>query len=120
MDREGNRERLAPAARPADGHRSALRAFAVAVRRSQGGEKTERIMNIEDLLKYTIESGASDLHLGVESIPSIRINGEIKNLNMPKVDKAMMNNMVNEVRDLVKDFKDNPTKYFKAYRKSKK
>ncbi len=54
-------------------------------------------MNIETLLKYTVESGASDLHLGVESIPSIRINGEIKNLNMPKVDKAMMNNMVNEV-----------------------
>ena len=30
-----------------------------------------------------------------------------------------MNSLVNEVRGLVKDFKDNPTKYMKAYRKSK-
>ncbi len=30
-----------------------------------------------------------------------------------------MNSLVNEVRALVKDFKDNPTKYMKAYRKSK-
>jgi len=30
-----------------------------------------------------------------------------------------MNTLVNEVRALVKDFKDNPTKYMKAYRKSK-
>jgi phospholipid/cholesterol/gamma-HCH transport system substrate-binding protein len=31
-----------------------------------------------------------------------------------------MNSLVNEVRALIKDFKDNPTKYMKAYRKSKK
>ena len=31
-----------------------------------------------------------------------------------------MNSLVNEVRALVKDLKDNPTKYMKAYRKSKK
>ncbi len=31
-----------------------------------------------------------------------------------------MNNLVNEVRALIKDVKDNPTKYMKAYRKSKK
>ena len=30
-----------------------------------------------------------------------------------------MSTLVNEVRSLVKDFKDNPTKYMKAYRKSK-
>ena len=30
-----------------------------------------------------------------------------------------MNNLVNDVRALVKDFKDNPIKYMKAYRKSK-
>jgi len=31
-----------------------------------------------------------------------------------------MNSLVSDVRALVKDFKDNPTKYMKAYRKSKK
>jgi len=30
-----------------------------------------------------------------------------------------MNNLINELRALVKDLKDNPTKYMKAYRKSK-
>ena len=30
-----------------------------------------------------------------------------------------MNNLVNEARALVKDLKDNPTKYMKAWRKSK-
>ena len=31
-----------------------------------------------------------------------------------------MNNIINDIRDLVKDFKDNPTKYMKAYWKGKK
>ena len=31
-----------------------------------------------------------------------------------------MNNLVNEMRAFVKDIKDNPGKYMKAYRKSKK
>ena len=30
-----------------------------------------------------------------------------------------MNNLVNDIRGLVKEFKDNPMKYMKAYRKSK-
>ena len=31
-----------------------------------------------------------------------------------------MNNLVNDIRDLIKDFKDNPTRYMKAYWKGKK
>ena len=54
-------------------------------------------MDIKELLKYTVESGASDLHLGVESIPAIRLNGQIKNLNMPKVNNVMMTKMVNDI-----------------------
>ena len=40
------------------------------------------------------------------------INDEILHNNI--------NDMVSDIRDLIKDFKDNPTKYMKAYRKSKK
>ena len=43
-------------------------------------------MQINELLKYTLDSGASDLHLSVGSIPSIRLNGEIKNLKLPIMD----------------------------------
>jgi phospholipid/cholesterol/gamma-HCH transport system substrate-binding protein len=31
-----------------------------------------------------------------------------------------MNNLVNDVRGLIKDFKNNPTRYMKAYWKGKK
>lgn len=39
-------------------------------------------MEINKLLTYALESGASDLHLSVGSIPMVRINGIMKPLNM--------------------------------------
>ena len=39
-------------------------------------------MQINDLLKYAIDSGASDLHLSVGSKPMVRINGSMMQLNM--------------------------------------
>mgnify|MGYP001380775945 CR=1 FL=1 len=40
-------------------------------------------LNIKDLLSYSLESGASDLHLSVGSYPMVRINGEMKKLQLP-------------------------------------
>lgn len=45
-------------------------------------------MEIKELLKYAFESGASDLHLSSGSIPSIRLNGEIKNLDMEVIENG--------------------------------
>ena len=39
-------------------------------------------MNIDQLLAYTIDNDASDLHLSSGSIPMVRINGIMKPLNM--------------------------------------
>ena len=39
-------------------------------------------MNINKLLEYSIDSGASDLHLSVGSVPMVRINGTMKPLDM--------------------------------------
>ena len=39
-------------------------------------------MEINKLLAYALESGASDLHLSSGSIPMVRINGIMKPLNM--------------------------------------
>ena len=39
-------------------------------------------MNINKLLEYSIDSGASDLHLSVGSVPMVRINGTMKQLDM--------------------------------------
>jgi len=50
-------------------------------------------MKINELLKYTLDSGASDLHLSVGSIPSIRLNGEINNLKLPEMDSSTGRNI---------------------------
>ena len=39
-------------------------------------------MDLNKLLTYSVDSGASDLHLSVGSIPMVRINGTMKPLNM--------------------------------------
>ena len=54
-------------------------------------------MEIKELLKYTLDSGASDLHLSVGSIPSIRLNGEIKNLKLPIMDSATMEGISKDI-----------------------
>ena len=47
-------------------------------------------LNIKDLLSYSLESGASDLHLSVGSYPMVRINGEMKKLQLPVTDLKNM------------------------------
>ena len=42
-------------------------------------------MKIDKLLNYALNSGASDLHLSVGSIPMVRINGTMKPLNMAEL-----------------------------------
>lgn len=38
---------------------------------------------LRELLEYTVEQGASDLHVSAGSIPMIRIHGRMKKLNIP-------------------------------------
>ena len=56
-------------------------------------------MQINELLKYTLDSGASDLHLSVGSIPSIRLNGEINNLKLPVMDVVTMECISKDILD---------------------
>ena len=46
-------------------------------------------MDLNKLLSYSVDSGASDLHLSVGSIPMVRINGTMKPLNMEPLDEDM-------------------------------
>ena len=34
-------------------------------------------MDIDELLRYTVERGASDLHLKVGNVPFLRVDGEL-------------------------------------------
>ena len=57
-------------------------------------------ISIDKLLAYTLESGASDLHLSSGSTPMIRIHGDMKKLDMPTLDEHQLelikNNVLNE------------------------
>lgn len=43
----------------------------------------EKAMNIDDLLKYMVDVGASDLHLAVGIPPTLRVNGLLKKMELP-------------------------------------
>ena len=40
-------------------------------------------MDITELLRYTVERGASDLHLKVGSVPFVRVDGELQPTQFP-------------------------------------
>ena len=47
-------------------------------------------MNLNELLNYSLDSGASDLHLSVGSVPMVRINGTVKPLNVDILKQSEM------------------------------
>ncbi|MBT3168850.1 MAG: type IV pilus twitching motility protein PilT [Candidatus Cloacimonetes bacterium] len=51
-------------------------------------------MTIRELLQFTTDAGASDLHISAGSIPMVRVHGQMKKLNLPK-------STVNEVDTLI-------------------
>ena len=56
-------------------------------------------MDLNQLLSYSIDSGASDLHLSVGSIPMVRINGTMKPLNLGVLLQDDIEKMLPEVMD---------------------
>ena len=56
-------------------------------------------MNINKLLEYSIDSGASDLHLSVGSVPMVRINGTMKPLDMDPLQEDDMESIIPQVMD---------------------
>jgi len=53
--------------------------------------------NINELLKYSLDSGASDLHLSVGSIPMVRIHGIMKKLQLPSMELSTMEKIRDDV-----------------------
>jgi len=41
-------------------------------------------LTIQELLKFTVSADASDLHISAGSVPMIRVNGQMKKLNLPR------------------------------------
>ena len=53
--------------------------------------------SIKELLSYTLEVGASDLHLSTGSKPMVRVHGTIKQLDLPILDMDSMLKIKNEI-----------------------
>ncbi|MBD3165517.1 PilT/PilU family type 4a pilus ATPase [bacterium] len=47
-------------------------------------------MNIDELLQFTVNNGASDLHLSTGSVPMVRIHGKMIKLDMDMVEDAYL------------------------------
>ncbi|RMF07837.1 MAG: type IV pilus twitching motility protein PilT [Candidatus Neomarinimicrobiota bacterium] len=54
-------------------------------------------MEINELLHYSLDSGASDLHLSTGSVPMVRINGIMQPLNMPPLTLEDMESIIPQV-----------------------
>ncbi len=54
-------------------------------------------MTIQELLKFTAEAGASDLHVSAGSYPMVRVHGRMKRLNLPKLTQDDLVNLLKGV-----------------------
>ena len=65
-------------------------------------------MDLNELLTYSVDSGASDLHLSVGSVPMVRINGTMKPLNVDVLEQPDMEKMLPQVmnKDQLSLFKE--------------
>ena len=63
--------------------------------------KKNNMISVDELLKYSLDSGASDLHLSTGSIPMIRINGEMKKLRMEVMNDEILRHILGEVTNPV-------------------
>ncbi len=54
-------------------------------------------MDITQLLKFSVQQGASDLHLSAELPPILRHDGEIRKVDMPSISAEKIHNMIYDI-----------------------
>jgi twitching motility protein PilT len=54
-------------------------------------------MDISELLAFGVKNGASDLHLSAGMPPLIRVDGDIRRVNVPPLDHDQVHNMVYDI-----------------------
>jgi len=57
----------------------------------------EKILDITELLKFSIESGASDLHISAGESPMFRIHGDIRRIEMEPLTKEKVHTMIYDI-----------------------
>ncbi|MDP8269333.1 MAG: type IV pilus twitching motility protein PilT [Candidatus Tenebribacter davisii] len=51
-------------------------------------------MTVKELLQFTSDAGASDLHISAGSVPMIRVLGKMKKLNLPKMGEKEVEELI--------------------------
>ena len=54
-------------------------------------------MDIAQLLTFGVKNGASDLHLSAGMPPMIRVDGDVKKINVPELDRAAVQAMIYDI-----------------------
>ena len=54
-------------------------------------------MDITELLAFSVKNNASDLHLSAGLPPIIRVDGEMRKLNVPALDHKQVHGLVYEI-----------------------
>ncbi len=54
-------------------------------------------MDIAELLAFSVKNNASDLHLSAELPPMIRVDGDIRRINVPALDNKTVHNMIYDI-----------------------
>lgn len=54
-------------------------------------------MDIGELLAFSVKNGASDLHLSAGLPPMIRVDGDVKRINVPEMDHKMVHDMIYDI-----------------------
>ena len=54
-------------------------------------------MDITELLAFAVKQGASDMHLSAGLPPMIRVDGDVRRINLPSMEHKEVHNLVYEV-----------------------
>ena len=54
-------------------------------------------MHLDDLLQFTVKNGASDLHLSAGLPPMIRVDGDIRRINLPPLEHKEVHTLIYDV-----------------------
>ena len=54
-------------------------------------------MDISQLLAFSVKNGASDLHLSAGVPPMIRVDGDVRRINVPAMEHRQVHEMVYDI-----------------------
>ncbi len=54
-------------------------------------------MHLDDLLQFTVKNKASDLHLSAGLPPMIRVDGDIRRINLPPLEHKEVHTLIYDI-----------------------